>query len=161
MRSPLFLSTCALFASVACGASSDPSDASVSGESTGGNTQSTGTGGSGGGAQGTGGSSGTAGANTGGTSGGDSGAQTTGTSGGATGAETGEAGVEITCDPRLLLCKIAETPCPQGQVHQIIDACYGPCVPIMECPCDGPDACPHSESYTCWNSAKHCGDYVN
>lgn len=160
MRSPLLLSTCALLATVACGGSSDASDASVSGESTGGNMQ-TGTGGSGGGAEGTGGNGGTAGANTGGTSGGDSGAGTTGTSGGAMGAATGDAGVEITCDPRLLRCKIAETPCPQGQVHEIIDACYGPCVPIMECPCDGPDACPHSESYTCWNNTKHCGDYVN
>lgn len=66
---------------------------------------------------------------------------------------------KIDCDPRRILCKIAETPCPEGEVHEVIDRCYGPCVKITACPCDEAADCPHDEAYTCWNHTKHCNYY--
>ena len=65
----------------------------------------------------------------------------------------------IDCDPLQILCKAAETPCPEGQVHQVIDRCYGPCVAITACPCDAAEDCPHSETFTCWNATGHCNYY--
>ena len=65
----------------------------------------------------------------------------------------------VSCDPRELRCKIAETPCPAGEVHQIVDACYGPCVRITACRCDKPEGCPHEETYTCWNNTQRCNFY--
>jgi len=71
-------------------------------------------------------------------------------------AAVGDAGKGIDCDPRRILCKAAETPCPEGQVHEVIDGCYGPCVAITECPCDEAADCPHSETFTCWMSSGYC-----
>ena len=67
---------------------------------------------------------------------------------------------EISCDRRKLVCRRAEPVCPQGETAQIVDGCFGECVRIDSCACNEPAACPDSDSYTCYNHAKHCGPYV-
>lgn len=67
----------------------------------------------------------------------------------------------LTCDPRKLVCKRAAPSCEFGYVPRIIDGCYGECVRVDECPCDGPDACPDRDRYTCNNSRQRCTPYLN
>jgi Kazal-type serine protease inhibitor domain len=67
----------------------------------------------------------------------------------------------VSCDRRALLCRRAEPVCPEGQVSSIEGTCYGPCVPLEQCPCDEPEDCPFPDRYTCHMSARHCGPYVN
>ncbi len=94
-----------------------------------------------------------------GNTGGNQGATNSATNGDAASSLDAMTPGAITCDPGLLRCKIAETPCPEGEVHSIVDACYGPCVKITACLCDAPAACPHDESYTCWKNTGHCNYY--
>jgi hypothetical protein len=60
-----------------------------------------------------------------------------------------------------VLCKRAEPVCPEGQMASVEGTCYGPCVPVEQCVCDGPEDCRLSDKYTCHRSAGHCGPYVN
>lgn len=57
-------------------------------------------------------------------------------------------------------CLIAVPVCAQGEVPSVEGSCYGPCVPIEQCKCDGPQDCPDSAHYTCFNYAHHCGPYT-
>jgi hypothetical protein len=57
-------------------------------------------------------------------------------------------------------CFIAVPVCAQGEVPSVEGSCYGPCVPIEQCRCDGPEDCPDSAHYTCFNHAHHCGPYT-
>lgn len=75
----------------------------------------------------------------------------------------GDAGADraISCDPRKLVCRRAEPACDYGFVPRIVEGCYGDCVAIDTCVCDGPEACPHEERYTCNNSRQRCTPYLN
>jgi hypothetical protein len=64
------------------------------------------------------------------------------------------------CDPRQVTCKDAAPTCPDSQVPEVVDACFGACVPIDACACDGPDACPDSNHYTCHMFKMRCGPYL-
>jgi len=74
--------------------------------------------------------------------------------------DSGQAQDGVRCDPRLLRCRIAELPCPEGQVHPIVDGCYAACAPVESCACAGPEECPHAESYTCHMFDGRCGYYL-
>jgi hypothetical protein len=39
----------------------------------------------------------------------------------------------VSCDTSELACLLPEPECPEGQVPQIIDHCFGPCVPVEDC----------------------------
>jgi hypothetical protein len=67
----------------------------------------------------------------------------------------------VSCDRRDLLCKRAEEPCPQGQVREIVDHCWGECVLIDSCLCDEAADCPDENQYTCHMYRGRCGPYVN
>lgn len=140
-------------ASGTSGAASSPT-AGVAGTTVGaaGNVSSAGSGGSHAGAGG-GGSSASAGS--GGSSSAGSGSTDTPDAGSAPAGEG-----PLDCDPKLLRCRIAELPCPEGQVRQLVDGCHGPCVPVDRCACDGPDDCPHEEQYTCHMFRARCGPYL-
>jgi hypothetical protein len=64
------------------------------------------------------------------------------------------------CTLSGVACLIAIPECAEGQVPSADGACFGPCVPIEECNCGGPDDCPFPDRYTCWMSAGHCGPYT-
>ena len=66
----------------------------------------------------------------------------------------------VSCDPRKILCKRVAPECPEMQVPSVEGSCYGPCVPVEQCPCSGPTECPDADHYTCHMSAHHCGPYV-
>lgn len=67
----------------------------------------------------------------------------------------------ITCDVRKLTCKRAAPTCDYGYVPRIVDGCYAECVRIDDCVCNGADACPQHERYTCNNSRQRCTPYLN
>jgi hypothetical protein len=67
----------------------------------------------------------------------------------------------VSCDPRELRCRRAAPECPDFQVPEIIDGCYGPCVAIDACLCDEPADCPNHDAYTCHMYRGRCGPYVN
>ena len=64
------------------------------------------------------------------------------------------------CSLEGVACLVAIPECQEGEVLSADGACFGPCVPIEECKCGGPDDCPFPEKYTCWMSAGHCGPYT-
>lgn len=49
--------------------------------------------------------------------------------------------------------------CAEGEVP-IVDGASGRCVPIDACVCDGPEACPDSNHYTCHMFKMRCGPYL-
>jgi hypothetical protein len=65
------------------------------------------------------------------------------------------------CDTRKLTCKRSEPSCDYGYVPRIVDGCYAECVRIDDCVCNGPDACPQHDRYTCNNSRQRCTPYLN
>lgn len=65
------------------------------------------------------------------------------------------------CDPRLLRCRRVEPTCDFGFVPRVVNGCYGECVAVDNCECDGPEACPQPELYTCNNSSQRCTPYLN
>ena len=67
----------------------------------------------------------------------------------------------VSCDQRLVLCRVAPPTCPQMQVPSIDGSCYGPCVPIDTCVCQAAEDCPDANEYTCHRSQGRCGPYVN
>ena len=83
------------------------------------------------------------------------------TSGDATSAHD-DAGTRsnVSCDVRKLTCRRAEPSCDYGYVPRIIDGCYAECVRIDDCVCNGADACPQPERYTCNNSRQRCTPYL-
>lgn len=64
------------------------------------------------------------------------------------------------CNLDGVACFIAVPQCEEGQVPSVDGSCFGPCVPIEQCACNGPEDCPNEEQYTCWLSAGHCGPYT-
>jgi hypothetical protein len=66
----------------------------------------------------------------------------------------------VSCDTRALRCRRLAPTCPEGQVPRIVDTCYGECVDIDSCECDGPDACPDPDRFTCINSRQRCSYYL-
>lgn len=72
-----------------------------------------------------------------------------------------DAGRKISCDPRQLTCRRAAPTCDYGFVPRIVNGCYGECVAIDTCVCDGPEACPNEDRYTCNNSRQRCTPYLN
>lgn len=76
-----------------------------------------------------------------------------------TGDDAG-ADATVSCDTRKLRCRRAEPSCDEGYVPRIIDGCYAECVPIDDCECNEPDACPQNERYTCNNSSQRCTPYL-
>lgn len=66
----------------------------------------------------------------------------------------------VSCDRRDLRCKRAEPICPEGQVAQIVNNCFGPCVPIDACACEEAAQCPNEAQYTCHLYRNRCGPYV-
>jgi hypothetical protein len=67
----------------------------------------------------------------------------------------------VSCDTRELACLRAAPECPDGQVPQIIDHCFGPCVPIDACLCNEAADCSYPDTYTCHMYRGRCGPYVN
>lgn len=67
----------------------------------------------------------------------------------------------VSCDRRELRCRRAEEPCPEGQVREIVDGCFGECVAIDSCVCDEAKDCPDENQYTCHMHRGRCGPYVN
>lgn len=80
---------------------------------------------------------------------------------GDTNSDDVESSDVISCDPRKVVCKRAQPSCDYGFVPRIVDGCYGECVRIDDCVCDGADACPEHERYTCNNSRQRCTPYLN
>lgn len=78
-------------------------------------------------------------------------------------SSTSDAGVngKVVCDSREVVCKRVEPTCELGFVPRVIDGCYGDCIAVGECVCNGPDACPQREMYTCNNSRQRCTPYLN
>lgn len=66
----------------------------------------------------------------------------------------------VSCDPRAILCKRVSPQCPDWQVPSVEGSCYGACVPIGDCQCDGPEACPDNNQFTCHMHIKRCGPYL-
>jgi hypothetical protein len=60
----------------------------------------------------------------------------------------------------VLRCRRAEPVCPEGQVPQIIDGCYGDCVRIDQCVCEVVEACPRPEEFTCIGATNRCSYYL-
>jgi hypothetical protein len=110
---------------------------------------------------GSGGSAGTSG-NTGAGSGGSAGTAGNAGAGGSAGSggSASEPGDSLSCDPRMLRCRRAAPTCREGTVPEIIDGCYGECVPIDQCVCDSPEACPNPNEFTCINSTGRCSYYL-
>ena len=53
-----------------------------------------------------------------------------------TGTDTGTettGGVQVSCNPTLVLCDGPIPECPPGEVPEVVDGCWGQCVPILEC----------------------------
>lgn len=67
----------------------------------------------------------------------------------------------VSCDRRNVACRRAEPICPEGQVAEIIDQCFGECVPIDQCVCTEAADCPYEERFTCHLFRQRCGPYVN
>lgn len=86
----------------------------------------------------------------------DGGAQDTGPADG--GPDAISAGV--TCDRSLIRCRRPEPLCPEGETASVEGTCYGPCVPIDECVCEGPEQCPHPDMYTCHRHRGRCGPFL-
>jgi hypothetical protein len=75
----------------------------------------------------------------------------------------GECGAptEPDCLLDTVTCRAAPPECEDFHVPTQEGACYGPCVPIEACVCQGPSDCPDENQFTCHLSAGHCGPYVN
>lgn len=69
--------------------------------------------------------------------------------------------VEPDCLLDTVTCRRAPPECEDFHVPTQEGACYGPCVPIEACVCQGPSDCPDEGQFTCHLSAGHCGPYVN
>ena len=67
---------------------------------------------------------------------------------------------EISCDQRDIRCRVPAPTCPDGQVPSVEGSCWGPCVAIDECACEGPDDCPDRDRYTCHRFRSRCGPYL-
>jgi len=66
----------------------------------------------------------------------------------------------VSCDRRDLRCRRAEPMCPEGQVPEIVNGCYGPCVVLEACACDEAADCPNEAVGTCHLNRGRCGPYV-
>lgn len=64
------------------------------------------------------------------------------------------------CDLSKVLCRRAVPVCPEGQVPSREGSCFGDCVAVERCACNGPEQCPNADKYTCHMHARHCGPYV-
>ena len=97
-----------------------------------------------------------------------SGAPSGGTTGGAGAGGTSTAGsagnhVAPSCDTRQVLCRAAPPDCGEGRVPQVVNGCFGECVAIDECACQGPEECPDpdgTQPYTCLAMAQHCSYWL-
>lgn len=78
-------------------------------------------------------------------------------------ASEGECGTSagVTCDAREVRCRRAPPECPDMQVPEVIDGCWGGCVPIDSCVCDEQADCPNNDSYACHMYRGRCGPYVH
>ncbi len=103
--------------------------------------------------------------NSGGSGGGASTTNTSGSSGagastgggGGTGGAGGSTGVQ--CNPNVVDCNQPAPACPQGQVPSPEGACWGPCVPILDCATEEScDACPTGfcAAYVAWVTEYRC-----
>ncbi len=72
-----------------------------------------------------------------------------------------EAG-SVNCDPADITCLpiVAPEPCPEGQVHSVVDGCHGTCVTIDSCACSPEQECPDPNQYVCLNGPGHCSYYL-
>ena len=66
----------------------------------------------------------------------------------------------VSCDRRQIMCRRAEPACPEGQTAEVVDNCYGDCVPIDSCVCIEAEACPNPDRYTCHMFRQRCGPYL-
>ncbi len=89
----------------------------------------------------------------------------------ATGEDAGtdagtDAGVDsgaaerVNCRPDEVFCDIPPPVCEDGQVPSVEGGCYGPCVPIGDCPCASASDCPEPGRYTCHGFSMRCGPFV-
>ena len=53
------------------------------------------------------------------------------------------------CDPEDVRCSATVPSCPQGQYASVVGGCYGPCVPITSCRCEGSYQCPEPAKNGC------------
>lgn len=91
----------------------------------------------------------------------DAGSATPGDAGASLDASDGSSSDgSVSCDARMVLCRIAPPTCAEGLVPSVSDSCYGACVPIDDCVCAGPDDCPDPDHYTCHNFRQRCGPYL-
>jgi hypothetical protein len=81
---------------------------------------------------------------------------------GSSSADAGTPQGSVSCDPQQVFCDVEPEPCDGTfRVREVVDGCYGGCVAIEACACDGPAACPDANQYTCLNSSGHCSPYLN
>jgi len=66
----------------------------------------------------------------------------------------------VRCLPTRLTCRVAEPSCGDFEVPSYVGNCYGPCVPIGDCPCAAPDDCPDRNQYTCVQTTGRCSPYL-
>jgi len=83
---------------------------------------------------------------------------TGGTAGGGSGGGAPSEGV--TCVASGAFCRAEPPTCPEMQVPAVEGSCWGECVPIGDCVCEGPDDCPDANQYTCHNFSGRCGPYL-
>ncbi len=70
----------------------------------------------------------------------------------------------VNCRPSDVLCDAPEPECPIvggfPTVPSVVDGCYGPCVQIDRCICDGTDDCPRPDMFTCHRARTRCGPFL-
>lgn len=66
-----------------------------------------------------------------------------------------------TCDQRQVTCRLQPPRCDFGFVPRVKDGCYTTCVRVDDCVCEGADACPDRNQYTCNLSRQRCTPYLN
>jgi hypothetical protein len=59
------------------------------------------------------------------------------------------------CNGSVTCPELAPQECPEGQVHSIVDECWGPCVPADCCVCEAHSDCFHAQ-LTCDHVAGRC-----
>ncbi len=101
--------------------------------------------------------------------GGDPGAGGTVALGGSAGAPAGGAAGEggassldgaVCVAPDGPFCMMMPPECATGEVPSVVGMCWGECVPIGDCACEGPEDCPEPGQYTCHNYIGRCGPFV-
>jgi hypothetical protein len=76
-----------------------------------------------------------------------------------------ETDTAVDCDARNIVCQpiVPPEPCPEGQVHSVVEGCHGECVPVGRCACSEPEQCPDPKGineFTCANNRGRCTPWL-